>query len=77
MQTGIIGMGRIGANIAIRLLKAGHECVVYSRRAESIEKLVNEGAKGSTDLGEFADKLMSAMRHEFGGHHEKKAGGQS
>ena len=57
MQIGMIGLGRMGANMVIRLLKAGHECVVYDRDAQSVQKSVSDGAKGSTDLGDFVGML--------------------
>ena len=57
MQIGMIGLGRMGANMVIRLLKAGHECVVYDRDAQSVQKSVSDGAKGSTDLGGFVGML--------------------
>ncbi len=57
MQVGIIGVGRMGANMAVRLMKNGHECVVHARHAESIKKVTDKGAKGSTDLKEFVGML--------------------
>jgi len=57
MQLGMIGLGRMGANMVIRLMKAGHELVVHARHAESVQPLVAKGAKGSTDLGEFISML--------------------
>jgi 6-phosphogluconate dehydrogenase len=57
MQVGMIGLGRMGANMVVRLLKAGHECIVHARHAQSVQKLVDEGARGSTDLGEFVGML--------------------
>ena len=57
MQIGMIGLGRMGANMVIRLLKAGHECVVYDRDAQSVQKSVSDGAKGSTDLSGFVGML--------------------
>jgi len=50
MQLGMIGLGRMGANMAIRLMKAGHECVVYDSHPEPVHALVEKGAKGSTEL---------------------------
>jgi 6-phosphogluconate dehydrogenase len=57
MQLGIIGAGRMGGNMAIRLIKAGHTCVVYARHEESIKDAVDHGAKGTTDLKEFVGML--------------------
>ncbi|MET0411207.1 MAG: phosphogluconate dehydrogenase (NAD(+)-dependent, decarboxylating) [Polyangiaceae bacterium] len=57
MQFGMIGLGRMGANMVRRLLRAGHECVVYDRAPKAVEALVEEGAIGSGSLGEFVKKL--------------------
>ncbi len=57
MQLGMIGLGRMGANMVRRLLRGGHECVVYGRKAEAVAELVKEGAGGTTDLDEFIAKL--------------------
>ena len=57
MQLGMIGVGRMGGNMVLRLMKAGHECVVYDRHEESIKELVDKGAKGTTDLKEFVRVL--------------------
>ena len=57
MQLGMIGLGRMGANMVIRLMEAGHECVVHARHVESVQPLVDKGAKGSTDLKEFLGML--------------------
>ncbi|HUI22754.1 MAG TPA: decarboxylating 6-phosphogluconate dehydrogenase [Methylocella sp.] len=58
MQLGMIGLGRMGANMATRLLKAGHECVVYDSHPEPVEALERTGAKGSTSLVAFANSLL-------------------
>ena len=57
MQLGMIGAGRMGGNMAVRLMKAGHSCVVYDRHEESIKKAVDQGAKGTTDLKAFIGML--------------------
>ncbi len=57
MQLGMIGAGRMGGNMVLRLMKAGHECVVYDRHEESIKDVVDKGAKGTTDLKEFVRTL--------------------
>lgn len=61
MQLGMIGVGRMGGNMTLRLLKAGHECIVYGRNAQSIKHLVDKGAKGTTDLDEFV-RMLSEPR---------------
>ncbi len=57
MQLGMIGAGRMGANMALRLIKAGHECIMFDRDAGSLKKLVDKGVKGATDLAEFIGML--------------------
>jgi 6-phosphogluconate dehydrogenase len=57
MQIGMIGLGRMGANMVRRLMRAGHECVVYDRSADTVSELEGEGATGSTELAEFIAKL--------------------
>ena len=57
MQLGMIGLGRMGANMAIRLMKAGHECIVYDSHPEPMQELVKQGAKSSISLAEFVNSL--------------------
>jgi 6-phosphogluconate dehydrogenase len=57
MQLGMVGLGRMGANIVRRLMRGGHECVVFDRNPESVKQLGSEGAVGATSLGEFIGKL--------------------
>jgi 6-phosphogluconate dehydrogenase len=57
MQFGMIGLGRMGANMVRRLMRAGHTCVVFDRSAEAVAGLVKEGATGASSLAEFAKKL--------------------
>ena len=57
MQLGMIGLGRMGANMVRRLMKNGHECVVYDRSPATVAQLVSDGAKGSGSLDEFLKKL--------------------
>src|SRR6266536_554775 len=57
MQFGMIGLGRMGANMVRRLMRNGHKCVVYDRAAPAVETLVKEGAAGSASLAEFVKKL--------------------
>src|SRR5262245_55152977 len=57
MQLGMIGLGRMGANMVRRLIKGGHECVVYDRSTDAIKDLVKEKATGATSLGDFVKKL--------------------
>jgi len=57
MQLGMVGLGRMGANIVRRLMRDGHECVVYDVSPESIKQLEGEGAIGGFTLEEFVSKL--------------------
>src|SRR5271169_2350835 len=57
MQLGMIGLGRMGANMVRRLNKNGHQTVVYDRSADTVKQLVGEGSTGSGSLDEFVQKL--------------------
>jgi 6-phosphogluconate dehydrogenase len=57
MQLGMVGLGRMGANMVRRLEKAGHDCVVYDRHPESVQALVEAGSTGSSTLEDFVAKL--------------------
>jgi 6-phosphogluconate dehydrogenase len=57
MQLGMIGLGRMGANMVRRLIKAGHQCVVYDRSPEAVKELVKDKATGSDSLADFIKKL--------------------
>jgi 6-phosphogluconate dehydrogenase len=57
MQLGMIGLGRMGANLVRRLLRDGHDCVVFDVNAESVDRLRTEGAVGATSLEELAARL--------------------
>lgn len=57
MQLGMIGLGRMGANMVKRLMRDGHECVVYDVNQDAVAALVAEGATGAGSLQDFADKL--------------------
>jgi 6-phosphogluconate dehydrogenase len=59
MQLGMVGLGRMGANIVRRLMRDGHECVVYDRSAEAVAALAKEGAVGAASLEELAAKLTA------------------
>jgi 6-phosphogluconate dehydrogenase len=57
MQLGMIGLGRMGANMVRRLLRGGHQCVVFNRTPKAVNELVQEKATGSTSLQDFVSKL--------------------
>ena len=57
MQLGMIGLGRMGANMVRRLLKGGHDCVVFDMSAKAVAELVKEKATGTASLAEFVKAL--------------------
>jgi len=57
MQLGMIGLGRMGGNMVRRLMRAGHECVVYARTPKSVAELAADGATGADSLDDFVAKL--------------------
>src|SRR5438876_10750082 len=57
MQLGMIGLGRMGANMVRRLLHAGHECVVFNRSPNAVKELAREGAVGTASLVELVNRL--------------------
>ena len=57
MQMGMVGLGRMGANMVRRLMREGHECVVYDVRPESVAAMAKEGAVGAGSLQELVEKL--------------------
>jgi 6-phosphogluconate dehydrogenase len=57
MQLGMIGLGRMGANMVERLMKAGHSCVVYDAHEDAVQASVAKGAKGTTSLPDFIKAL--------------------
>ena len=59
MQIGMIGLGRMGANMVRRLLRGGHTCVVYDRDPAPVKELVGEGAKGTASLDEMVAALTA------------------
>jgi len=57
MQLGMIGLGRMGANMVRRLMRSGHDCVVHDVSSAAVQTLVSEGAVGGASLDEFVAKL--------------------
>ncbi|MGI8336731.1 phosphogluconate dehydrogenase (NAD(+)-dependent, decarboxylating) [Actinomadura scrupuli] len=57
MQLGMVGLGRMGANLVRRLMRDGHRCVVYDLDADAVRELAGEGAVGATSLEDFVAKL--------------------
>lgn len=59
MQIGMIGLGRMGANMVRRLQKAGHQCVVFDRSSEAVAALAKEGATAASSVQDFLQKLTT------------------
>ena len=57
MQLGMVGLGRMGANIVRRLMRAGHECVVFDVNPDAVKQLSGEGATGAESLADFVGAL--------------------
>src|SRR6201991_1880537 len=57
MQLGMVGLGRMGANLVRRLMRDGHRCVVYDMNADAVKSLTAEGATGAASLSEFVEEL--------------------
>src|SRR3984957_20118198 len=57
MQLGMIGLGRMGSNMVRRLIRGGHECVVFDQAPQVVKDLVKEKATGATSLADFVKKL--------------------
>ncbi|RVD49815.1 6-phosphogluconate dehydrogenase (decarboxylating), partial [Mesorhizobium sp. M8A.F.Ca.ET.023.02.2.1] len=57
MQIGMMGLGRMGANMVRRLMRDDHECVVYDINPASVAALVSDGASGAASMAEFVGKL--------------------
>lgn len=57
MQLGVVGLGRMGANMARRLMRGGHQCVVFTRDPVRVKELASEGATGATSLNDLIGNL--------------------
>src|SRR5579875_2731732 len=58
MQLGMVGLGRMGANLVRRLMRDGHECVVFDVSADAVKALEGEGATGAASIEDFVSKLQ-------------------
>ena len=59
MQLGMVGLGRMGANMVRRLMKEGHHCIAFDQSQENVTILEKEGAIGSTSLSDMVSKLTT------------------
>src|SRR2546426_12788163 len=59
MQIGMVGLGRMGGNMARRLMRGGHKVVAWARNAQVVQELAGEGAVGTTTLDDFVAKLAA------------------
>src|SRR5579872_1630831 len=59
MQLGMIGLGRMGANMVRRLMRGGHQCVVFDRNAEQVRQMAGEGAGGAKSLADLVSQLQA------------------
>ena len=60
MQLGMIGLGRMGSNMVRRLMRAGHECVVFDVFPKAVEELAKEKAVGAASLQDFVQEAREA-----------------
>ena len=70
MEIGMIGLGRMGANMVRRLMQGGHRCVVFDHSADAVKALVGEKVIGAASLPEFAGKLRIFHYAVSLGHHK-------
>src|SRR5919204_4299471 len=59
MQIGMVGLGRMGGNMARRLMRGGHEVVAFATATDAVKQLASEGATGTTTLEDFVAKLRA------------------
>ncbi len=76
MQLGMVGLGRMGANMVRRPIKARHRCIVFDRISKAVRDLANKGAVGTPSFANLVEKLEKPravwlMRYQFGGHAAK------
>ena len=57
MRIGMVGLGKMGANMVRRLIRGGHECVVFDLNPENVKRMASEGAKGAASLDDFVRGL--------------------
>src|SRR3712207_8996267 len=57
MELGIVGLGRMGGNISLRLARAGHRCVVFDRNQDAVQRYARGGAQAASSLADLVRKL--------------------
>jgi len=57
MQIGMVGLGRMGANLVRRLMRTGHDCVMFDLNPETVKELQGEGATGASSLADLVARL--------------------
>ena len=57
MELGMVGLGKMGANMVRRLMRGGHNCVVFDLSADAVQEMKSEGVRGASSLDEFAAAL--------------------
>jgi 6-phosphogluconate dehydrogenase len=57
MELGIVGLGRMGGNISLRLVRAGHRCVVFDQSADAVKRYAKDGARAASDLADLARQM--------------------
>jgi hypothetical protein len=62
MQIGMVGLGKMGGNMSRRLMKAGHQCVVYARTAKTREALAKDGATAAASIADLVKELREKPR---------------
>ena len=71
MELGMIGLGRMGNNMVRRLMRAGHQCVVFDVHPEAVQSLAKEGAVGANSLADFVKKRYASWDSGLGQKIEK------
>ncbi len=62
MQLGMVGLGRMGSNIVLRLMRGGHACVSFDLNPKNVKALANEGSQGATSLDDFLGKEITSCK---------------
>lgn len=63
MEIGLIGLGRMGANMSLRLMSAGHKCIVHDNNPKAVQELAKQGASGASGLEDLVERLSKPRRN--------------